>query len=182
MSERRGLRERRREQHGQPDRERVGLAVRSRQPVGHGQRSNQHQPDADQLLGESDHPRTPAVTAPAIPVPSPMNPGAGPNASARAGRPHTRRNIELGMLLFSMAVVAVFAGVVEGNMIGSVTPDFWVPTAMLTVIFVAVHMAIRFLAPYADPALLPAVALINGLGVAFLRRIDLAARVKAPQR
>jgi cell division protein FtsW (lipid II flippase) len=33
---------------------------------------------------------------------------------------------------------------------------------------------IRFLAPYADPVLVPAVALLNGLGVGFLRRLDLA--------
>jgi cell division protein FtsW (lipid II flippase) len=44
---------------------------------------------------------------------------------------------------------------------------------MLSIIFVAAHLAIRFLAPYADPVLLPAVALINGLGVMFLRRLDL---------
>src|SRR5262249_55194905 len=37
------------------------------------------------------------------------------------------------------------------------------------------------LAPYADPVILPAVALINGIGVTFLRRIDLA-RQKAPLR
>ena len=33
---------------------------------------------------------------------------------------------------------------------------------------------VRFRAPYADPVLIPAVALLNGLGVAFLRRLDLA--------
>ena len=46
---------------------------------------------------------------------------------------------------------------------------------MLFAIFFGVHVAIRFLAPYADPVLLPTVALINGLGVAFLRRLDLGA-------
>jgi cell division protein FtsW (lipid II flippase) len=44
---------------------------------------------------------------------------------------------------------------------------------VLFVIFLGVHIAVRFLAPYADPVLLPTVALINGMGVAFLRRIDL---------
>ena len=49
------------------------------------------------------------------------------------------------------------------------------PVAILFAIFFGVHVAIRFLAPYADPVLLPTVALINGLGVAFLRRLDLGA-------
>nr|WP_229835991.1 FtsW/RodA/SpoVE family cell cycle protein [Dactylosporangium sucinum] len=96
-------------------------------------------------------------------------------------RPRTRRNVELGLLLFVAVILLVYAGVVEGNAVGEVTSDFWVQIAVLAVIFGLAHMAIRFLAPYADPVILPAVALINGLGVAFLRRLDLA-RVKAPER
>src|SRR5437879_6530421 len=89
-------------------------------------------------------------------------------------RQRTRRNVELALLLFVAGILVVYAAVVEGNAIGSVTPDFWVQTAILAVIFAGAHMAIRFLAPYADPVILPAVALVNGLGVGFLRRLDLA--------
>ncbi|MGI5179822.1 FtsW/RodA/SpoVE family cell cycle protein [Dactylosporangium sp. CA-152071] len=117
------------------------------------------------------------MTATAIPSPSPMDPGGG----AGAPQPGTRRNVELGLLLFVAAILVIYAGVVEGNAIGEITPDFWVQTAILAIIFGVAHMAIRFLAPYADPVILPAVALINGLGVAFLRRLDLA-NTKAPQR
>ncbi|GGM50841.1 FtsW/RodA/SpoVE family cell cycle protein [Dactylosporangium sucinum] len=120
------------------------------------------------------------MTAPAFPAPSPANPGDGSAVSAPA-RPRTRRNVELGLLLFVAVILLVYAGVVEGNAVGEVTSDFWVQIAVLAVIFGLAHMAIRFLAPYADPVILPAVALINGLGVAFLRRLDLA-RVKAPER
>ncbi|WP_442877514.1 FtsW/RodA/SpoVE family cell cycle protein [Dactylosporangium sp. AC04546] len=120
------------------------------------------------------------MTAPAFPAPSPANPGDGSAVSAPA-RQRTRRNTELGLLLFVAVILLVYAAVVEGNAVGEVTPDFWVQIAVLTVIFGLAHMAIRFLAPYADPVILPAVALINGLGVAFLRRLDLA-RVKAPER
>src|SRR5258708_654500 len=96
-------------------------------------------------------------------------------------RPRTRRNVELGLLLFVAGILVVYAGVVEGNAIGSLTPDFWVQTAVLAIIFAGAHLAIRFLVPYADPVILPAVALINGLGISFLRRLDLA-RAKAPVR
>ena len=34
-------------------------------------------------------------------------------------------------------------------------------------------MVVRYTAPYADPVIIPAVALINGLGVGFLRRLDI---------
>jgi cell division protein FtsW (lipid II flippase) len=120
------------------------------------------------------------VTAPAIPAPTPMNPGAGPGASAPA-RPRTRRNVELALLAFVLVLLLIYTGIVEGNVIGKLTPDFWVPVAMLGIIFAGAHVAIRILAPYADPVLMPVVALINGLGVLFLRRIDLA-RAKEADR
>ncbi|MER7005288.1 FtsW/RodA/SpoVE family cell cycle protein [Dactylosporangium sp. NPDC000555] len=107
-----------------------------------------------------------------------MSGGAGVSTPAR---PRTRRNVELGLLLFVVAILTVFAAVVEGNAAREVTSHFWVQTAIIAGIFGVAHVVVRFLAPYADPVILPAVALINGLGVGFLRRLDLAA-VKAPQR
>jgi cell division protein FtsW (lipid II flippase) len=88
--------------------------------------------------------------------------------------PRTRRNVELALLLFAMVLVGLYAGAMEVAVVERVTPDFWVPVALLTLIFVGAHLVIRFLAPYADPAILPLVALVNGFGVTFLRRIDLA--------
>ena len=110
------------------------------------------------------------MTAPAVPAPPPASTGELPRVPA----PKTHRNAELAMLLFAMGLVAVYAATVEANVLETLTPRFWVPTALLTVLFVALHMVVRFLAPYADPVLLPAVALLNGMGVAYLRRVDFA--------
>jgi cell division protein FtsW (lipid II flippase) len=74
-----------------------------------------------------------------------------------------------------MLVVLVYAGAVETGLLETLTPDFWAPVAMIFAIFFGVHIAVRYLAPHADPVLLPTAALINGLGVAFLRRYDLGA-------
>ncbi|MFI6758275.1 FtsW/RodA/SpoVE family cell cycle protein [Micromonospora sp. NPDC050417] len=85
----------------------------------------------------------------------------------------SRRNAELSLLLLAMALVLGYAATVEANLLDTVTLDFWVPTAALAAVFLGLHLVIRYLAPYADPVLVPAVALINGLGVGFLRRLDL---------
>ncbi|MEU7802895.1 FtsW/RodA/SpoVE family cell cycle protein [Micromonospora arborensis] len=113
------------------------------------------------------------MTVAATPAPSPAT--AGEQSGVRLAR--SRRNAELSLLLLAMALVAAYGATVEANLLDTVTPDFWMPAAALGVVFLGLHLVIRFLAPFADPALLPAVALLNGLGVGFLRRIDLG---KAP--
>ncbi|MFC0532850.1 FtsW/RodA/SpoVE family cell cycle protein [Phytohabitans kaempferiae] len=85
-----------------------------------------------------------------------------------------RRNAELTLLIFVMILVGAYAATVEATALDTITSDFWVPVALVAGVFLALHVVIRFLAPYADPAIVPAVALLNGLGVAFLRRLDLA--------
>ena len=86
----------------------------------------------------------------------------------------SRRNAELSLLLLAMVLVAAYGAMVEASVLDRVTPNFWVPAAALSAVFLGLHVAIRFLAPFADPALLPSVALLNGLGVGFLHRLDLA--------
>ena len=45
---------------------------------------------------------------------------------------------------------------------------------VLAALVVAAHVVVRFVAPYADPVLLPVVAALNGLGLAVIHRLDLA--------
>jgi len=108
------------------------------------------------------------VTAP------PAQPATPYPPTATAGfRTPTRRNSELFLLLLAMGLVTAYSAAVEIGLTGKVTGGFWIPPLLLTIVFLAAHVMLRFLVPYADPAILPAVALLNGLGVAFLRRLDL---------
>ncbi|WJK43827.1 FtsW/RodA/SpoVE family cell cycle protein [Solwaraspora sp. WMMA2056] len=91
----------------------------------------------------------------------------------------TRRNAELGLLALALVVVGLYAAATEAAVLGTVRAGFWVPTAVVGLVFLGLHLVIRFFAPYADPALLPAVALLNGIGVGFLRRFDLASEPAA---
>src|SRR6185369_10875146 len=47
-------------------------------------------------------------------------------------------------------------------------------TVAYLAVFTGAHLAVRRFAPYADPLLLPVVALLNGLGLVMIHRLDLA--------
>jgi len=85
-----------------------------------------------------------------------------------------RRGAELFLLVLSLVVgvggyAAVGIGVEQ-----KVPADILGYGGWLTVLIVGAHVVVRFVAPYADPVLLPLVAMLNGLGLAVIRRLDLA--------
>ena len=94
----------------------------------------------------------------------------------------SRRNAELAMLVFALAVpLAAFADIglaVTGALPARMT-TYGVGFGVLLAI---AHLAVRRFAPYADPVLLPTVALLNGLGLVLIHRLDLAADASAARR
>src|SRR5215468_4340070 len=94
------------------------------------------------------------VTAPAIPAPPPMNQG-DKGTFARPSRSGNRRNAELGLLAFAMVLVGAYAAASEAGLAGRVTAGFLGPVFALGALFLVAHLVIRWLAPYADPVLLP---------------------------
>ena len=87
--------------------------------------------------------------------------------------PRKRRGTELFLLVLALLVgVGAYVAVGIGYS-GDVPADVaWVAGGFVTLALVA-HVAVRLLAPYADPVLLPLVAMLNGLGLAMIRRLDL---------
>jgi cell division protein FtsW (lipid II flippase) len=92
-----------------------------------------------------------------------------------------RRNAELAMLAFAVAIgMAAYAAV--GLAVEEEVPaDILGYTAGFAVLFLTAHLVIRRVAPYADPLLLPGVALLNCLGLALIQRLDLAEAERARQ-
>jgi len=88
----------------------------------------------------------------------------------------SRRGTELVLLVFA-GVIAVGAYAAVDLGARSALPANLVGYAITFGIFLLVaHVVVRRFAPYADPVLLPAVAVVNGLGLALIHRLDLEDR------
>ena len=94
----------------------------------------------------------------------------------------SRRNVELSLLLLAL-ILSVGAYVIVG-----LAADNEVPAgsagygATLAGLFLGAHMVLRWRAPQADPILLPGAALLNGLGLVMVRRLDYADAAKENYR
>lgn len=87
-----------------------------------------------------------------------------------------RRNMELLFLcLAAVPVVLLYALYIVNDNVALSLGTLAVPVGLF-VAFAAAHVAVRILAPDADPVILPVVFLLSGLGIAFVTRLapDLA--------
>ena len=90
-------------------------------------------------------------------------------------RPRTRRGVELAMLVF--AVLVALAAYADVGLARSqkVPPDILTYGLGLGALVLVAHVAVRRFASYADPLLLPCAALLNGVGLVLIHRLDLVA-------
>jgi cell division protein FtsW (lipid II flippase) len=84
------------------------------------------------------------------------------------------RNRELALLLFACAINSVAILLVQLGALGTIDLDLIYLGAGLSALVLGLHVCLRYVAPQADPLLLPIATVLNGLGVAMIYRIDLA--------
>ncbi|WP_168625994.1 MULTISPECIES: FtsW/RodA/SpoVE family cell cycle protein [unclassified Cryobacterium] len=92
----------------------------------------------------------------------------------RLRTPARQRNLELGLLLVAFAINLGSIILVQFGALGGEThSDAITYTGLLCALVLVVHVALRIVAPDADPFLLPIASVLNGLGIAMIYRIHL---------
>ena len=93
---------------------------------------------------------------------------------------HRRRNTELRLGLVAVTITLFGYVLVQLAEEPNLPADLWVFFVAMVVLYVVAHIAVRVLAPQADPVLLPLAALLNGIGYVIISRLDPAlARAQA---
>jgi cell division protein FtsW (lipid II flippase) len=114
-------------------------------------------------------------------LPSVSTTASNPAVAAATGPRATGRTMELLLLAFAAGVTTIALVLVEANQEQELTTTLlYLGVAYLAILSVA-HVVVRKLAPYADPLILPCAALLNGLGLVMIHRVDLARSDQAAQ-
>lgn len=89
--------------------------------------------------------------------------------------PAKTRNLELLLLVFACLLNGTAVVLVQLGAIGEIQPEIIWFGGGLAVLAIGMHVTLRFFAPEADPFILPIATLLNGLGIAEIYRLDIAA-------
>jgi cell division protein FtsW (lipid II flippase) len=101
---------------------------------------------------------------------------ARPAAESAVPMPRGRRSTELAMLIFAVGVV-LFAYASVGLGLNGKVPAGLLGYGLAFAIIVGIaHVAVRRYAPFSDPLLLPLAAMLNGLGIVMIYRLQLSGR------
>ncbi|MFC5930630.1 FtsW/RodA/SpoVE family cell cycle protein [Cryobacterium melibiosiphilum] len=84
------------------------------------------------------------------------------------------RNLELFLLLVACGINASAVVLVQLGALGEIDTTLLFLGVTLSVLVIALHFVLRFVARDADPFILPIATLLNGLGIAMIYRIDIA--------
>ena len=109
------------------------------------------------------------------------DPGSGEMSTDSGNRPFRRRERRRELALGALAL-AVAAAADRAVAAGTGRADYgWLQLSGLTLVLLTLsaHLGLRRWAAAADPLLLPVVVAINGLGLAEIHRLDLAAQAAA---
>ena len=97
-------------------------------------------------------------------------------ATVEPGGVRRGRGRELVLLVLAVALgLGAYVAVAMASQ-GSLPPDLYISAGALVLIAVVLHLLVRYFAPYADPVLLPVAVALNGIGLAMIYRLDLAAQ------
>ncbi|MHA6762860.1 FtsW/RodA/SpoVE family cell cycle protein [Streptacidiphilus sp. PAMC 29251] len=88
------------------------------------------------------------------------------------GAPARRRNLELVLILFAVAVSAFGDADAELSLHGKLPSGFVIQVLGLTALALVGHLAVRQWAAYADPLILPLTVLLSGVGLMMIHRLD----------
>jgi cell division protein FtsW (lipid II flippase) len=99
-----------------------------------------------------------------------------PAQQDRVPMPRGRRRTELAMLAFAVALVLFAYASVGLSMTGRIPAGILGYGLAFALLMLLAHLAIRWLAPWADPLMLPLAALLNGLGIVMIYRLQQSGR------
>ncbi len=94
--------------------------------------------------------------------------------------PQRRRRTELVMLAFALGVVLLAYGAAGLGLKGKLPSGLPTYVLLLAAMMLTAHAAVRRWAPFADPLLLPLAALLNGLGIVMMYRLQESGRNANP--